>query len=259
MKCVLIALGVASSALAAMPAAAQSQPVRLTVPQHVLWCATSRPLEVTDATDPVFADLVFDQLYEALEEAALGAELVSVGIPFAEEPRLTAGGEEPRPDSPPVPEAGPAATSATYVITVCSVVDPAAPAPPPSPPARDDGTVPVAAQFARKEVPARDVYAIHCKVEEEEDCKTRLAELIRSEGRTLPDDMDGKWRVRQALAADGSPAALSAALSDYKLRPLGPESTEEEPPLSFAIYWLPVDEAAVAESASETPVENDNE
>lgn len=246
------------------PALAQSSAMRVTVPSHLTWCATSQTVDLPQPTSDARADealmeeeddrakLLHQAVYWRIEAAALGVGIRSLGVPYAEDLRevtttapLTV---TPRPPgqvaaegpSDPAQLEGPEAVpteprTASYSATICTAVQPDAPPPP--------------AGIQSRSIPARDVYAIHCEIEREESCTAALRARLRADGFSVPeDDEEVEWRVRQALTNDGSEAAVIGALSDHRLRPLLEGTTSVLPPLTYAVFWLTVEEARAMSS-----------
>lgn len=254
----------------ATPALSQVAPTKVRVPAHRVWCATSAPVAVagpgqsggaeegrleTEADQQ--AKLIHSALFDRIQREAIEAGLLSLGIPYADEledltpappaaarPATGPGAEEHV--DPLVPPDAPVEDPRTtqYRVTICTAVQPDAPAAP--------------AGIAVREVATREVYAAHCPVDREPTCRDALAARLRAEGIAIAEgeEKEIEWRVRQSLTADGSDAAVVAALSDHRLRELSREAPVVDPPIEFAIFWMPVEEArrlgAPAGDADET-------
>jgi hypothetical protein len=246
-----------ATAAIALPAQAQITATRVLVPEHRVWCATSQPVDVTlptqtappaeqeaaQAEADANAKVVHSALFDRIQRNALEAGMVSLGVPYADRiedltpppppattpanPPANPATSAPIPPPPTAPVSDP--RSSRYRLTVCAAVQPDAP--------------PATNGLGEQKVPARDVYAVNCPVESEAECRAALLARLRVDHVVPAEGQDIDWHVSQALTGEQQDAAIIAALSDYRLRTLKDDAESEEPPLEFAIYWMPVDEA----------------
>jgi hypothetical protein len=198
----LIATAAVLSLLA--PAAISATPQRVTVPAHFEYCVMSKPVPASAYELPEVREALFQELYKQIEQAALAAQLPSMGVAFVDAIMQGANAQE-------VPATGVPASSApsqaTYVVRECAVV-----------PARGAPPLPTS---GFREVPERSLYATICAPASIEACKRDLEKVVRPEN-TSPSDALRPiiFRTRPALSSDDSVDNLVASMSDAKLRKL---------------------------------------
>ena len=177
-----------------------AEPKRITVPTHLEYCATSRPLTKASYELPEVREALLSLLNEKIEEAAIRAGLKSIGVTFVDS--ISMG-----PRAAIAPASGVGSQSAdTYVVRGCAVI-----------PAKGDPTLPA---DGLREVPSRVVFAELCTPSTIDVCRKELelaarqvAEPSLAAGRIV-------WRTRTALTNDDTPANLVASMSDSSLRTL---------------------------------------
>lgn len=194
--------------------------MRVTVPAHAEWCASSQPVDIAKQTDPEFGALVFQILYARIEQAALVADLKSVGVPYLAAtadvvlPVVVPPAPSP-PQAPPGALAGAAPVSpaepepsAMKIFTVCAVVPPASPAPAPG------------QGITVRSVAAGDFFALRCEAKFDEDCKAKITAAMAQAQINVSKLTEQSWSIRQATSSGADAAALIADLSDHSLRTL---------------------------------------
>lgn len=195
--------------------------MRVTVPAHTEWCASSQPVDLAKQTDPEFGALVFQILYSRIEQAALVADLKSVGVPYLAAARDVAPPAAASP-APSPPQAAPAASTgaapapaesppepappAMKIFTVCAVVPPASPAP--------------GQGITARSIAAGDFFAMRCEAKFDEDCKGKIVAAMSQAQIDVSKLTDDSWSIRQATSSGNDAAALVADLSDHSLRTL---------------------------------------
>lgn len=185
-------------------------PVKVTVPAHVEWCARSQPIDIAKNDDPDIGALTFQILYMRIENAALDADLTSIGVPYFASvkdvaPPKSVTAAPAAPASRAVEEEIPAPI-ALKTFTVCAIVPPTVNAP---------GSGVVARMIAE-----RSVYAVRCEAAADEECRKRITDTMAAAGIDVDKLGDHSWSIRQALSNANDTAALVADLSDHSLRML---------------------------------------
>lgn len=213
-----------------------SEPVRVTVPSHPVWCVKSQPIEIEQDKELRFGDIIFQSMYQRLERNALAAGLPSIGIPYLES--STAGGVPPadtlqkKGDATtvvPVTGAVPIPVPVKYILHVCSAV----------PFGISNKLPPGVFELMLSET---TVYALLCAVQNESGCKLDIEAYVKKTHNLTDDNLRNlEWRTNQPKTKDESGAAIANALSDYSLRPLSSDSdVVGELPLDFMIISVPV-------------------
>jgi hypothetical protein len=219
MKVIRFMSGAAATLALAIPCAARAAPQKITVPAHLQFCVTSKPLDVSAYDHPEVREELFQFLYGQIEREALQADLASIGVAFVD--AVTRGPDVPQTLASGVP-VSPSQMTATYVVRECANVP--ARGTPPLPPS---GVV---------EVAAKVVYATICAAASIEACKRNLEQVVRQEN-SAPADMARPiiWRTRQALTAEDSDANLVESLSDTKIRTLRDDAQKVTVPVDVVV------------------------
>lgn len=184
--------------LAAAPGVSAT-PQRITVPAHVEYCVVSRPVGVSKYELPEVREALFQTLYKQIEQAALAADLPSIGVAFVDS--IVPGND--------VPEDGGAAnaTEKSYVVRECAIVPTIG-----NPPLPPDGV---------RQIAEKTLTATICNSTAIEACKRDLEKAVRQENSSPADAARPIiWRTRPALRTDDSVDNFVASMSDAKLRKL---------------------------------------
>jgi hypothetical protein len=225
-------------------ALAVAQPVSITVPSRPAWCVSSQPIALEpDQGSTRFGDLLFYELYQRLERAALKAAVPSLGVPFLdsakEQPALAPAAPAHTPPAglaaaatvtasgPAVATVTPAAPQAKYVMRVCANVGPSIPAPD------------VALKVEPVVFNAATVYAALCNANDDGLCRQELRKRVQSD-KKLTDDQAAKLEFSASQSIDGKAdaASLLNSLTDYSVRPLKEGMPLPNVPRDKLILWM---------------------
>ena len=209
-------------ALCAIGPATAAPPARIAIPPTSLWCVASQPIEIgADAGGKRFGDLVFQQLFLRLQDKAVSAELPSIGVPFLESVSSVPAA------APPASAQNAYAPVSKVILRVCAVVPPNLTGSP--------------AGVDRVQRAAADVLATGCEAGNAKVCEARLTDHLKTREGLSDDQVRAvQWKTSQALSPDPAPAAISASLTDYALRPLDPKVKQPEAPRDWIVIWAPI-------------------
>ena len=183
----------------AAPPSISATPQRITVPAHLEYCVVSRPVSASKYELPEVRDALFQELHKQIEQAALAAELPSMGVTFVD---AIMSGNDVHEDG-----AGTSAAEKTYIVRECVIV-----------PAL--GNPPLPAGGVRQ-IAEKTLTATICNSTAIEACKRDLETVVRQESNSPADATRPIiWRSRPALRTDDSVDNLVASMSDAKLRKL---------------------------------------
>jgi hypothetical protein len=183
----------------AAPPSISATPQRITVPAHLEYCVVSRPVSASKYELPEVREALFQQLDKQIEEAALAADLPSIGVTFVD---AITPGNDLHEDG-----AGASAPEKTYVVRECVIV-----------PAL--GNPPLPASGVRQ-IAGKTLTATICNSTAIEACKRDLEKSIRQENGSPADATRPIiWRTRPALLTDDSVDNFVTSMSDAKLRKL---------------------------------------
>jgi len=196
-----------------VPHGVSATPQRITVPAHTEYCVMSKSVNASAYELPEVREALFQELYKQIEQAALAAELPSMGVAFVD---AVMPGTDAQGVTATGVQAG-TAPSATYVVRECAVVPTRG-----TPPLPDSGV---------RNVPERALYAMICAPESVEACKRDLEKAVRQDNSSPTDTMRPIiFRTRPALAQDDSVANLVASMSDARLRRLRDSAPQVQAP-----------------------------
>lgn len=211
--------------IALYSALASAEPVSVYVPNHQVWCVSSQPITLEPDTGGTrFGDLVFYELYQRLERAALKAALPSIGIPFLESVH-----QLPVPIPPstaPAPAATPSAQP-KFVMRVCSNVP------------GDTGAPSLDLRVEPMVLAATTIYGILCNADDVEACNQELRQKVRID-KDLTEDEAAELEFSVSQSLDGRPdgPSLLKSLIDYSARPLKEGNPLPNLPRDKLILWV---------------------
>ncbi len=197
-----------------------AEPQKVVIPAHLTYCLSTHPLNPSAYSLPEVREALFQTLYKRLEQAALNAGLVSMGVAYVDAVVLG-------PDIPETTDQSGPGLPPKMVVSVlvrqCAVVGSRG-----SPELPKDGVL---------EVPARTMYASLCLPTQIDSCKRAIEALVRKDNHASADAvLSIVWRTRQALTDTDTADNLVSSLVDSKLRVLKDNQTSLTPPKDLFVY-----------------------